>query len=118
MRRAFNTLRHQVADLTIFVTYLEAVKFYPPIAEEDERKERGLRLFNEPEAWRAITYGLVAGFARWQLQQGYALGSINVQLSTVRKYTKLAFQASVLSAEQVALIKHFRRLSVQRAAAA
>jgi integrase len=107
MRRAFNTLRHQLVDLTIFATYLEAVKFYAPAVDQDERKARGLRLFNEPKAWRAVTYGLVAGFARWQLQQGYALGSINVQLSTVRKYTKLAFQAGVISAEQVAMISTF-----------
>jgi hypothetical protein len=36
-----------------------------------------------PQAWRGISWGLVEGFARWGLQQGYAVTSINVRLSTI-----------------------------------
>jgi integrase len=104
-RRAMNTLRHQLADLTAFASFLEAIQFYPPTASMGERKARGMRLYHEPGAWAGITYGLVAGFVRWELQQGYAIGTVNVHLSTVKKYASLAFQAGTLSAEQHALIR-------------
>lgn len=98
-RRAANTLRRQLADLALFAEYLAQVKFYP-IADG-----RAAQLQGDPEAWAGITHGLVAGFVRWQLQRGYAIGSINVRLSTIKQYAKLAFQAGALSAEQNALIR-------------
>src|SRR5215208_5183634 len=102
-RRAANTLRHQLGDLTAFAEYLAAVKFYPVTTHVDERKARGAALFREATAWSSITYGLVAGFVRWQLQQGFAIGTVNIRLSVVKQYAKLAFQAGALSAEQYAL---------------
>jgi integrase len=47
----------------------------------------------------------VAGFVRWQLEQGYAVAPVNVRLSTVKQYAKLAFQAGALDATQHALIR-------------
>ncbi len=104
-RRAANTLRHQLGDLTAFAEYLAAVQFYPATAHVDERKARGATLYRDALAWSSITYGLVVGFVRWQLQQGFAIGTVNIRLSTVKQYAKLAFQAGALSAEQYALIK-------------
>jgi hypothetical protein len=46
-----------------------------------------------PAAWQSITYGLIETFVRWQLQQGYAIGSINVWLATIKKYCALATKA-------------------------
>ncbi len=40
----------------------------------------------------------------WLLQQGYALGTINVKLSTVKQYAGLAFQAGAIDPTQHALI--------------
>lgn len=94
-RRAANTLRRQKADLALFADYLTAIQF----GGDAEA------LQTDPAAWTQVTYGIVAGFVRWQLQAGYAVGSINVRLSTVKQYAKLAFQAGVLSAEQHALIR-------------
>jgi integrase len=48
---------------------------------------------------------LVAAFVQWQLQEGYAIGSINVRLSTVKKYVQLATQAGAVSPTEYALIK-------------
>ncbi|MEO8393944.1 MAG: hypothetical protein ABI700_13215, partial [Chloroflexota bacterium] len=79
--------------------YLVQVKFYADVGFE------ALRLYSDPAAWSGITYGLVAGFVRWQLQNGYAIASINVRLSTVKQYAKLAFQAGALGAEPHALIR-------------
>jgi integrase len=48
---------------------------------------------------------LVAAFVQWLLQEGYAIGSINVRLSTVKKYVQLATQAGAVSPTEYALIK-------------
>ena len=41
-------------------------------------------LYDNSQAWRGITWGMVEAFKAWPLQQGYAIGSINGRLSTVR----------------------------------
>ncbi|HEY5005677.1 MAG TPA: hypothetical protein VII61_21120 [Ktedonobacteraceae bacterium] len=46
-----------------------------------------------PAVWQSITYGLIETFVRWQLQQGYAIGSINIWLATIKKYCALATKA-------------------------
>ena len=94
-RRAANTLRRQRADLASFARYLVAVQFH---ADAES-------LQTEPAAWAQITHGLIAGFVRWLLQQGYALGTINVKLSTVKQYAGLAFQAGAIDPTQHALIR-------------
>lgn len=99
-RRAANTLRRQKADLALFAEYLAAIRFY-----ERASAHKADALQTDAAEWANITYGVVAGFVRWQLQQGYAIASINVRLSTVKQYAKLAFQAGTLSADQHALIR-------------
>src|SRR5262245_13439180 len=59
----------------------------------------------EPEAWAGVTWGLVTGFVRWQVAEGYAIGSINRALSTVKTYAKLAAKAGELSSVAYAMIK-------------
>ena len=95
-RRAANTLRRQRADLASFARYLAAVQFH---ADAET-------LQTEPAAWAQISHGLIAGFVRWLLQQGYAIGTINVKLSTVKQYAGLAFQAGALDPTQHALIRN------------
>jgi len=92
-RKAANTLRRQAADLALFVQFIQSVQF-----------DAG-ELHSEPEAWRAISWGLVDAFCKWQLSEGYAVGSVNVRLSTVKTYARLAMRAGVLSAETYAQIK-------------
>jgi integrase len=58
----------------------------------------------EPAAWAGFTWGLVEGFKRWMLREGYALATVNRSLATIKSYTRLAAQAGALSAEQAALI--------------
>ncbi len=93
-RRPANTLRRQRADLDRFAPFLRAVGADP-----------AGQLAEEPAAWAGITWGLVAAFVQWQLQEGYAIGSINVRLSTVKKYAQLATQAGAVSPTEYALIK-------------
>ena len=59
----------------------------------------------DAEAWRGITWGLVEGFRNWMVAQGDAVGSINVRLSTLKAYAKLATKAGVISAEEHAMIR-------------
>lgn len=92
-RKADNTLRRQDADLALFGQFLAGVGI-----------EAG-DLTGTPGAWVGVTWGIVAGFARWQLQQGYAVGSINGRLSTVKIYCSLAALAGTIPPGEFALIR-------------
>ncbi len=92
-RKADQTLRRQDADLRLLGEFLEIA---------------GVRhgdLAQDPQAWRGMSWGLVEAFVKWQLKEGYAVASINVRLSTVKTYAKLAFQAGTLAPEEYALIR-------------
>jgi len=92
-RTATNTLKRQAADLRLFARYLSAVG----VSVSD--------LFTSPAIWYGMTWGVVSGFVQWQLQQGYAVGSVNVRLATVKRYCELASLSGVISAADYALIK-------------
>jgi len=77
-RKATNTIRRKVADLALFETFLQSVGV------------PATGLYDNSQAWRGIMWGIVEAFRNWQLSQGYAIGSINGRLSTVRTYAKLA----------------------------
>jgi len=98
-RRSDHTLRRQDADLNLFATFLGSLGIECGALAED------------PLAWRGITWGLVEAFVKWQLNQGYAIPSINVRLSTVKTYARLAFQSGVLNAEDYALIRSVQGFS-------
>lgn len=110
LRKSASTLRRQTADLRRFAAYLAAAG--APIAGD---------LASEPASWAGLTWGLVEGFVAWMLDQGDALGSVNVRLSTVKTYAKLAAQAGELDAGQLAqiqLVKGFRQGETRRVDAA
>ena len=93
-RLSVQTVRRQDADLVLFAEFLHNAEV------------RRVGAFNEdPEAWRGVSWGLVEAFVKWQLKEGYAVSSVNVRLSTVKSYARLAFQAGTLSAEAYALIR-------------
>lgn len=99
MTLATNTLRRHRAALELFAEYLG---------------EKGLRpnhLHTDPAAWRGITWGLVDGFYKWLLLQGYSVGSANVNLSTIKTYARLAIKAGVLDPAESQLIETVRARS-------
>ena len=49
--------------------------------------------------------GFVKGFRNWMVAQGDAVGSINVRLSTVKAYAKLAYKAGALDHSEFAMIR-------------
>ncbi len=90
------TLRRQAADIALFETYLA---------------DAGAPLFSmatELAQWKAINFALVSGFKRWMLKEGYAVGSVNVRLATIKTYCALATQAGHLPASELALIRTVR----------
>ncbi len=94
-RKAANTIRRQRGDLELFARYLAQAGVLVSVDD----------LMTNPVSWHGITYGLVDGFVRWMLQEGYAIGSLNVRLSTIKTYAKLVAKAGVLPPSEYALIK-------------
>jgi integrase len=92
-RKAPNTIRRQDADLQLFADYLKAAGVPAGNLSED------------PLAWQGITWGLVEGFVKWQLLEGYAVDSVNVRLSTVKQYSQLALKAGALDVSEYAMIR-------------
>jgi len=113
LRKAKNTIRRHDYDLALFAEFLNS---------------RGVEvgdLATDSSAWKGITWGLVAAFQAWLLGRGYAVSSVNVKVSTVKTYAKLAFKAGVLDASDYALIrsvegyakKEYKRIDDKRRAA-
>jgi len=98
-RKSEETIRRQKADIKLFLSYLYQCPF------SDEEKEELSDLWYSPQGWSHITFGLVEGFLHWMFNNGYALGSINVRLSTIKTYCKLAAKADCISKGDYALIK-------------
>lgn len=113
-RIASHTRRRQAADLALFTNYLADAGVLAPQDVPDQARAlldpaagvwRGML---DAGAWHGITWGLVSGFVRWQLREGYAVGSINVRLSTIKRYVQLAHAAGAISADE-----HLKIRSVQ-----
>jgi integrase len=92
-RKAENTTRRKRADLALFETFLQSAGI-PAVG-----------LYSDPHAWRGISWGIVEAFRNWQLGQGYAIGSINGRLSTVRTYAKIAAKAGSITPDELRMIQ-------------
>lgn len=104
-----NTQRRQLDDLETFSRYLQCAGIVRSAQD----------LYSDPYAWAGMSYGLLKGYLAWSLQQGYAIGTINVRLATIRQYCTLAGPppegAGVLSEQDVRMILTVRGLSGKRA---
>jgi site-specific recombinase XerD len=94
--KSAETLRRHKTDITLFEKYLASAQHVTSGMIDD------LRL------WEGMSYGIVAGFQQWQLQQGYSIGSINVRMATVKSYCDLASQAGYITSEEIATIRGIR----------
>lgn len=105
-----DTRRRHDGDLSLFAQFLFATSsIYIDAAQPEQAeggdqrtlaRELGRQFAREAETWEDISWGMVEGFVEWQLQAGYAIGSINVRLSTVRRYARLAMQAGVITPDE------------------
>lgn len=90
-----NTLRRQEDDLTLFARFLAEVGAISRSAAD----AFGAELLLVARAWTNMSHGFVAAFGHWLLAKGYAIGTINVRLATVRRYCRLAHRAGVIGRE-------------------
>jgi integrase len=91
-RLSKHTRRRQDSDLNVFGDYLRSIGLTPN------------DLVNEPQAWESVTWRLLEAFKRWMLQQGYAVSSINIRLTTARVYAALAVKAGVLQESDLPML--------------
>lgn len=94
-RKSSSTITRQLHELATFARYLADVGIHTT-AEA---------LASDPQAWRGMTWGLIAAFVQWQLKQGYAVGTVNLQLSTVRTYAGLAAKVGVIAPDEAHMIQ-------------
>ena len=97
-RKAKNTRIAQLGDLVIFSTYLQSIAPGAPMPSGEALQSTG-------EVWHGVTWGMVAGFVEWMIGEGYALGTVNRALSTVKTYAKLAAKAGAVTPHELALIR-------------
>ncbi|MCP4425022.1 MAG: site-specific integrase [Chloroflexi bacterium] len=131
-RRAQRTIRTQTAALVLWVEYLAQVgaanellaaargwafdRFNTP--ELEILENCAARQARPPDlvygahycqqtaiAWRGVTWGLVEGFVKWLLLQGYSIASVNNRLSAVKVYARLAAKAQAIPPAEHALIR-------------
>lgn len=134
-RRAAKTIRTQTTALILWVQYLNQVKAAGELISAAEgwaanffdKKERakigryaqsqhtplpiiytGHFCQHRPEAWQGVTWGLVEGFVKWLLNEGYSVASVNNRLSAVKVYVRLATKAGVIPPTEAALIREVR----------
>ena len=95
---AFN----QAASANVFADYLER-----KAANTKTRHEKELRNFSEfltkykypndgmttPQQWQGITHGIIEGYQRYMLQQGYSVNSTNQTIYIIKAYAGLAGKA-------------------------
>lgn len=96
-----NTQRRQHCELDAFSRYLAEVGV----------NRSASQLYDDVNAWRGMTAGLLQGFVHWQVQAGVAIGTINLRLATIKKYCALALESRVLSTEDYALIVQVKSYS-------
>jgi integrase len=61
-------------------------------------------MVNDPQAWERVTWELLDGFKRWMVQQGYAVSTVNIRLTTARVYAALAVKAGVLQESDLPML--------------
>lgn len=104
-RLAEETLRRQRFDLQVFADFLFDTT---GLVYGD--------FYTDLSAWTHITFGLIETFKRWMLQKGYALGSVNIRLATIKAYCRLAYTANYLSVKEYTAIRDLKGYSRQQEA--
>ncbi len=102
------TIRHD----TTKQTQLAALKAFSAFLAQAGIVRTPEQLYQDAEAWRGMSFGIVKAFRIWLENSGFAIGTINHRISTVRTYCKLAQEAGVLSSDaldKIMLVKGYGR---------
>src|SRR5712692_7558549 len=81
------TIRRQKTDLLTFARFLASIG------------TQAGDFYNDLNAWQGIRAGLLEAFIEWQKLQGYAIGTINVRLATLKAYCHLAYEVGILDVD-------------------
>ena len=120
---ARNTLRRKAAACEKYAEYIDFIgeKTGNAAIRQEAMRIRAfgeaLRDINQPldgSVWCSLTFGLVEGFQQWLLKQGYAIGSVNNRISTLRSFAELAFQAGCLPHEVYLLISSVKGIGFKK----
>jgi len=98
-RRAPATLARQHTTMVLLARELPRLGQLAPTAT-------GLQL--DPASWQGITADMIRDFCRGLLAAGYALGTINGHLATLKTYARLAGEAGAMPPEIVTAILQLR----------
>ena len=96
-RKADNTIVNQAAALSLFGNYLTSIG--PAFTFE------ACDLQHNSDCWHGITWGIVEGFKRWLLREGFSIATVNNRLSVVKTYAGLANKAGVIPIAEYQQIK-------------
>jgi len=100
--KSSQTTRRQLADLRLFAAFLQQVADVEVVAED---------FYTTPRVWGSISAGLVEAWRVWMLGEGYASGSINVRMATIKTYSKLAYGAGSVDRDEHLRIQAIRGYS-------
>jgi integrase len=104
------TIRRQKTDLLTFARFLASIG----TSAGD--------FYNDLGAWQGIRASLLETFIEWQKLQGYAIGTINVRVATLKAYCHLAYEVGILDIDTHTHIqgvkgiqrKHARNIDARR----
>ncbi len=102
-RSAHRTQLRQHDDLVRFARFLAELATHAglPFTDPPAYAER---LATDLSEWQSITWGHVQAHMAWMLDRGYAVGTIDNALSTLKVYARLAQRAGALAAEDLTRI--------------
>jgi integrase len=103
-RLSHESLRRVEADLALFARFLAEVQAIP--SREEVRV--GAELLYHPHRWQHISWGLVKAFVAWMLKAGYAIDTVNIRLTTIKTFARLAMQAGTIAEDDYQKIAALR----------
>lgn len=89
LAKAANTMKSQRKDITLFAQFLASTGMRIDWTHDESGHEIPI-MFTDVQAWQDCTHGLVKAFQLQLATAGYAIGSMNRIVSTIKKYASLA----------------------------
>ncbi len=82
----------------------DALKCFSTYLAQADIQRQAEDLYQDAQAWRGMSVGLLKGFRKWLLEQGFAIGTLNHRLSIIRQYCRLAHAAGTIPDEVLELV--------------
>jgi hypothetical protein len=75
---------------------LDALKGFSAYLAQASIERQAEDLYHDAQAWWGMSVGLLKGFRKWLLEQGFAIGTLNHRLCIIRQYCRLANTAGTI----------------------